>query len=160
MNITFSFIFVKTTSMKQKETITNYDYRVGWKKNWTKLLVTILDVWKLLSGFCLTYPMFCDCDILRKRFVIVLYFKRTPQRDNRVKVSALLWAGHKASEAANLVRVSRTKSTWSRSAWTMMTVSTDVQAVVERLLWIVTACGMLFEAVPGRLYSNMQKDLD
>ena len=31
-----------------------------------------------------------------------------PQRDNRVKVSALLRAGVKVSEAANLVGVSRT----------------------------------------------------
>ena len=31
-----------------------------------------------------------------------------PQRDNRVKVSALLRAGHKVSEVAKLVGVSRT----------------------------------------------------
>ena len=41
-------------------------------------------------------------------FVIVVYFKMAVQRDNRVKVSALLRAGHKVSEAANLVGVSRT----------------------------------------------------
>ena len=34
----------------------------------------------------------------RKRFVIVVYFKMTRQRDNRVKVSALLRKGHKVSE--------------------------------------------------------------
>ena len=39
------------------------------------------------------------------------------------------------------------RRTGSRNAWTMEKMSTDVQAVVERLLWIVTACGMPFEAV-------------
>ena len=43
----------------------------------------------------------------RKRFVIVVYFKMTPQRDNRVRISALLRAVHKVSEAANLAGVSR-----------------------------------------------------
>ena len=32
-----------------------------------------------------------------------MYFKRAPQRDNRVKVSAILRAGHKVSEVAHLV---------------------------------------------------------
>ena len=45
---------------------------------------------------------------LKKRFVIVGYFKMAPQTDNRVKVSALLRAGHKVGEVANLVGVSRT----------------------------------------------------
>ena len=44
----------------------------------------------------------------RKRYVIVMYFKMAPQRDNWIKVSALLRAGHKASEVANLVGVTRT----------------------------------------------------
>ena len=43
----------------------------------------------------------------RKRFVIAVYFQLAPQRDNREKVSALL-AGHKVSDVANLVGVSRT----------------------------------------------------
>ena len=50
-------------------------------------------------------------------------------------------------------------STRSRSGWTMAKELTDVQAVVERLLWIVTACGMSIEAVPGRPCPNMQGDL-
>ena len=47
--------------------------------------------------------------ILKKkdRFVIVVYFKMTPQRNNRVKVSALLRTGHKVNEVAYLIRVSR-----------------------------------------------------
>ena len=44
---------------------------------------------------------------LKKKVVIVAYFKMAIQRDNRVKVSALLRAGHKVSEVANLVGVSR-----------------------------------------------------
>ena len=78
------------------------------KKNWTKLLFTILVAWQLLSGLCLTHRMLCDCDIEEKRFVIVVYFKKAPQRDNRVKVSALLRAGDTLRGAANLVGVSRT----------------------------------------------------
>ena len=38
------------------------------EKNWTKLLVTILVVWQLLSGFCLSHPMLYDCDIEEKVF--------------------------------------------------------------------------------------------
>ena len=53
-----------------------------------KLLVTILDVWQLLSGFCLTYPILCDCNIEEKDLLLtVVYFKMAIQRDNRVKVS-------------------------------------------------------------------------
>ena len=67
----------------------------------------------------------------------------TPQRDSQVKVSVLLRAGHNVSEVANLVRVSRkTVYTQSRRAWTMAKVSTDVQTVVETLLFWGTACGM------------------
>ena len=69
----------------------------------------------------------------RKGFVIVVHFKMTPQRDNRLKVSALLRAWNDVSEVANLVGFAQS-STRSRSAWTVAKVSTDVQAVVERLL--------------------------
>ena len=66
------------------------------------------------------------------------------QRDNRVKVSALLHAGYNVSKVANLVGLAQ-RSNGSRSAWTIGKVSTDEQAVVERLLWIMTACGIPFE---------------
>ena len=65
--------------------------------------------------------MLCHWDIGEKDFFFV-YFKMTPQRDNGVKVFALLRAGHKVSEAANLVGFTHL-STRSRSAWTK--VSTD-----------------------------------
>ena len=58
----------------------------------------------------------CDFDI-KKRFVILMFFKIAPQRVNRVKYSALLRAGHKVSEVAKLV-VLALLSTRSRSAWT------------------------------------------
>ena len=86
-----------------------------------------------------------------------MYFKIAPQRDNRAKVSALLRAGHKVSEFANLVGVSRTTVYAIRSALTLAKVSTDVQAMFERLLRIVTAVGMLFEAVPGRPCANVKR---
>ena len=74
-----------------------------------------------------------------------------PQSRNRMKVSALLRAGQKVSKIANLVGLAQ-PLTPSRSAWTMAKVSTDGQAVVEKLLGIVTACGMSFEAVPRVLH--------
>ena len=40
--------------------------------------------------------------------VIAVNFKMAPQRDNRVKVSVLLCAGHKVREVANFAGVSRT----------------------------------------------------
>ena len=64
-----------------------------------------------------------------KRYVFVVYFKMTPQRDKWVKVSALLRAGHKVSDVANAK-----SSTRSRSVWSMAKVLTCVQAVVKRLL--------------------------
>ena len=51
--------------------------------------------------------MLCDCNI-KKKVVIVVYFKMASQRDSRVKFSALLRAKHKVSEETNLVEVSRT----------------------------------------------------
>ena len=48
--------------------------------------------------------MLCDCDI-KEKGCFLLYFKMASQRDNRMNVSALLRAGHKVSEVANLVGV-------------------------------------------------------
>ena len=45
-------------------------YRVGGKKL-NKVLVTILLVWQLLSGFCLTHPMLCGCDIKEKSLLLL-----------------------------------------------------------------------------------------
>ena len=67
-------------------------------------------------------------------FIIVVYFKMAMERGNRVKASVLLRTGHKVSEVANLVSVSRTTSTRSRSAWARVKVLTGAQAVVERQL--------------------------
>ena len=70
----------------------------------------------------------------RKRFVIVVYFKIDPQIDNRLKASALLCAAHKVSEIPNLPKP---KSTTIYAIKKRMdddeSISTDVQAVVERL---------------------------
>ena len=77
----------------------------------------------------------------KKRLVILVYFKITPQRNNRVKVSALFRAGHKVSEV-DLVGVSRTNVYEIKKRRMMAKVSADLQAEVERLLWIVTACGI------------------
>ena len=66
-----------------------------------------------------------------------------PQRDNRVKVSALLRAGHKVSEVANLVEMSRT-TVYALKKRVDEGV-TRRRIVVDRLLWIVTACRMSLE---------------
>ena len=89
-------------------------------------------------------------------FVIVVCFKMAPQRDNRVKVSALLRVGHKASEIVNLVGLAQ-PSTQSRNAWTMAKESTDVQRVLKRLLWNVTACLMSFEAVSRITFRKLSR---
>ena len=62
-----------------------------------------------------------------------------------MKVSALLCLGHEVSEVASLVGFLTQLSTWSRSAWTMAKMSTDVQAVSERRFWIMKACIVIFE---------------
>ena len=66
----------------------------GQKKNWTIFLVIILVFDRY---FRLTYLMLCDCDIEKKGFVIVVYFKTVPQRVNRWKflhffVRDTMWA--------------------------------------------------------------------
>ena len=63
------------------------------------------------------------------------------------------------SEVAKFVGVSLTTVYVIKKRMNNGKVSTDVQAVVERLLWIVTACGMSLEALPRRPCTNMQGDL-
>ena len=77
-----------------------------------------------------------------------------PQRENRFKVSALLRAEHKVSEIANIVGLAQ-PSTRSRSVWTMAKVSTDLQTVIERLLWIVT----VFRPLPARLLTSWSSSM-
>ena len=56
------------------------------------------------------------------------------QRDNQVKVTALLRAGHKVSDVANLVGLAQPSIMRSRSALTKAKVSIDMQAVDETLV--------------------------
>ena len=72
-----------------------------------------------------------------------------PQSDSQMKVSALLRAGHKVCEVANLVRVSRTTVDAIKKRMDNAKVSTDVQAVIGRLLWIVAAWNAI-----RRIFSN------
>ena len=106
----------------------------GAPKKIEQNLVTILVVWQFLSGFLLNPPNALWLWHRRKKIVSVVYFKMASKRDNRVKVSALLRAGHKWVRSQTFVRCFAQPSTRSRSAWTMAKVSTDVQAVVETLL--------------------------
>ena len=65
-----------------------------------------------------------------------------PQRDNRMKVTALLRAGPKVSDVANLIDLAQ-PSKRSRSAWTMAKVSRvvgDRKTVVDRYRLSTTAC--------------------
>ena len=108
--------------------------------------------------------MLCDYDIEEYGLLLLCTSKwlnhmkvsALLQRDNHMKVSALLRAGHKVSEVANLVGLAQ-QSTRAKSAWTMAKMSIDVQVVVGRLLWIVTACGMTFEAVPRVVFRKLSR---
>ena len=117
-------------------------------------------VWQFLSGFgTLTHPAPSDCDKEEKRFVIFVYFIMTIQIDDIVIVFALLEAGLKICQVANFDGSLAQLSSQSRSGWTITKVWTDVRAVTGRVLWIMTACGIPFEAVLGRLCTNMQGNL-
>ena len=80
----------------------------------------------VIIRLCLTHSMLCDCYIKEKKVAIVVYLKMIPQRDNSVKVSALLRAGHKVSEVANLVGFLAQPYMRSGSVWTMAMISTDM----------------------------------
>ena len=71
----------------------------------------------------------------------------TPHKDSRVKVSVLLRVRHKVSEVANLVGVSRTTVYAMKKSMDDGEGVNSVQAVIERLLRIVTACLMPFEGL-------------
>ena len=93
----------------------------------------------------------------RKKFVNVVHFKRSPQRNNRRKVSALVCEWHKVSEVSNLVDISHsrlrdeeTHERWRRCQHTCRHWS--------KHLWMVTACRIPFEAVPWRSCTIMQGD--
>ena len=76
--------------------------------------------------------MLNDCAIEEKG-LLLLCISKWLSIENRAKVSALLHAGHKVREVANLADLAE-PSMLSEKAWTMAKVSTDVQAPVERLL--------------------------
>ena len=108
-------------------------------------------VWQLLSSFYLIHSLLCDCDIKEKGLLLLCISKYLRGETIEWKLYALLCAEHNVSEVANYVGECRTTvDAINRSAWTMAKVSTDVQAVVERLLWIVTASGVTFETVLAR----------
>ena len=69
----------------------------------------------------------------RIKSLLLLCISKSLRRDNRFKVSALLYTVLKGSEVVSLVGLTQ-PSTRSRSALTMAKVSADVQAVVKRLL--------------------------
>ena len=69
-----------------------------------------------------------------------------PQRDNSESVCTSSCGAHGGRDRKHCRGVSQPSTQW-RSSLTMAKGSTDVQAVVERLLWIVTACGMPFKGL-------------
>ena len=119
-------------------------YRAGLK-NWTKLLVKILVVWQLLSGFWLTHSMLCDSDVEEKNLLLLCISKWIRRKTIEWQFLHFFMRDTKWVRSQTLSVCLAQPSTWSRSAWTMAKVLTDVQIVVERFLWIVTACGMPFE---------------
>ena len=91
--------------------------------------------------------MLCRCDIEEKGLFLLCISKYSTERQSSKNFCT--------SSRANLIGVSRT----TVYAIKKRMDDFDVQAVVKRLSWIVTTCGMPFEAVPGRPCSNMQEDL-
>ena len=90
--------------------------------------------------------MLCDSDIEGKG-VLLLCNSKWLWSDNRVKFSALFSAGHRVSEVANLVGVSCTIGYPIKKLMDNGAGVNRRAAVVERLLWFVTACRMPFEGL-------------
>ena len=125
------------------------------ENNWTKVLNIILVLWQLLSGFSLSHPIRCDCSIEEKGLLLLCVFhihytRLSPQRQ---------------SSESFCTSSCGTQSEWGRKPCRCRTTVYAIKkrmdngegvnmqtctAVVERLLWIVTSCGMLFEILPLR----------
>ena len=90
--------------------------------------------------------MLCDCDIDEIVCYWCVFQNGSAERQSSESFCTSLCETQSELKVANLVSLAQ-PSTPSKSAWTMVKVPTDVQAVVERLLWIMTACGKPFEAI-------------
>ena len=107
----------------------------GEPKKLNNILDTILFVWQLLSGFCLTHTMLCDGDIEEKGVFCCAFQNGSTERQS--SESFYTSSCGTQSEWGSSTTVYAIK----KSAWTMVKVPTDRQTVVERLLWIVTVAG-------------------
>ena len=77
--------------------------------NWNDAIYSIkTDVWQLLFGFCLISPMHCVCYVEGNGLLLLFISKWLHREIIEWKFTALLLTGHKVSEVANLVEVSRT----------------------------------------------------
>ena len=99
----FSFTFTCTTCVLSFMQIsTDFTYRMGQNKL-NKTLNYNSGYLAVIIRFLFNPPDALWLWHRRKRFVIVVYFKKAPQRDNRVKVSAFLRAGHKPCRSRTTV---------------------------------------------------------
>ena len=93
----------------------------------------------------LTHLMLCDCDIEEYDFILLCILKLLRIETIEWKFLHFFVWETQWVRSQTLSECLSQPSTRSRSAWTVSKVSTDVRAVVERLLWVVTVCEMPFE---------------
>ena len=101
--------------------------------------------------------MLCSCDIEEKNLLLLCISKWIRRQTIAWKSLHFFVLDTKWVRSQLLSGCLAQPSTRSGSAWMMVKVSTDVQAVVERLLWIVTACEMRFKRLL-RMASRKLKD--
>ena len=103
--------------------------------------------------------MLCDCDIKEKACYYGMCQNGSAERQSSESFCTFSCETQR-EWGRKVCRGVSQPSTESRSAWTTAKVSTDGQAVVERLLWIVTACGVpQFKTVSLGSWASMQEDL-
>ena len=100
--------------------------------------------------------MLCDCDIEEKDLLLLCLSKWLHRKTVELNFLHFFVRDTKWVKSQALSVCLAQSSTRSRIAWAMTKMSTDVQAVAERLLWTVTACGMPFEEFLGFPWINMQ----
>ena len=123
-----------------------WSYRVSRKK-----LNTIFsynsDCLAVIIRLLFNPTMLCNCDIEEKCLSLLCIAKWLRRETIEWKFLHLFVRDTKWLRSQTLLGCLAQPSTRSRSAWAMANVLTDVQAVIERLLWIETAYGMPFEGL-------------
>ena len=109
---TDAHIYTNIYAQTHKHILVSRIYIGRAEKSW-KFLATILVVWQLLSGFCLTHPMLCD---IKEKGSLLLWISKWLRRENRVK-AAVYRAEHKVGEVANLVGLAQSSTPVLLKLW-------------------------------------------